>query len=89
MHGLVRARFGWARGSAVRDARFKQMRSLVVRGARLGRDACAHGRIYGSIATHGLVAMHVRIAHGLNFMDDWVMWLNYRNGHMQLKVKGM
>ena len=38
-------------------------------------------------ATHGLVAMHVRIAHGLNFMDDWVLWLTYRNGHMQLKVK--
>ena len=49
----------------------------------------SHGRMYGLIAMHGLVAMHIRIAHGLNFMDDWAMWLNFRNDHMQLKVKGM
>ena len=35
-------------------------------------------------AMHGLVAMHERIAHRLNIMDDWVIWLTYRNGHMQL-----
>ena len=35
----------------------------VGRGARLGRDPCAHGRVRGSVATHGLVV------HGLNFMD--------------------
>ena len=26
------------------------------------------------------------VAHGLNFMDDYTMWLNFRNGHMQLKA---
>ena len=31
-------------------------------GAWLGRDACAHGRVHGSIATHGLVV------HGLKFL---------------------
>ena len=43
---------------------FKRARSSAVRGARLGRDACAHGRVNLSVAMHGLVA------HGLNFMDD-------------------
>ena len=75
MHGLV--------------GRFEQARGSVICGPRLGRDACAHGRMHGSVTTHGLVTMHVQIAHGLNFMDDWVMWLIYRNGHMQLKVKDM
>ena len=74
-HGLAvcGARLGWARGSEVR-------------GARLRRDTCAHGRVHGSVVMHRLVAMHIRIAHGLNFMDDWAMWLNFRNGHMQLKA---
>ena len=58
-HGLV-GRFGWARGS-------------VVRGVRLGRDACAHGRVHGS------VVMHVRIVHGLNFMDDCGWLIATRN----------
>ena len=84
-HGLVR-RFGRERGLAVRDARCIRVCSSVIRGAWLGRDPCAHGRVHGSVATHGLVAMHIRIAHGLNFLDDWAMWLNYRNGHMQLKM---
>ena len=35
----------------------------VGRGARLGRDVCAHGHVHGSVVTHGLVA------HGVNFMD--------------------
>ena len=50
-HGLAvcGARLGWARGSEVR-------------GARLRRDTCAHGRVHGSVATHGFVA------HGVNFM---------------------
>ena len=48
MHGRVKISF-WARGS-------------VGHGARFGQDACAHGRVHGSVATHGLVA------HGLNFM---------------------
>ena len=39
-------------------------RDSAVHGARLGRDACAHGRIHGSVVTHGLVA------HRLHFMDD-------------------
>ena len=56
-------------------------------GARLGSSWCTawSGCVHGSVATHGLVAMHVRIVHGLNFMDDWAMCLNYKNGHMQLK----
>ena len=53
------------------------------------RDACADGHVHGSVVMHGLVAMHVRIAHGLNFMDDWAMWLIYKNGHMQLKNGNM
>ena len=57
--------------------------SLDIRYARLGRDEYALGRVHNSVTTHGLVV------HGLNFMDDWAMWLNYRNGHMQLKLKGM
>ena len=38
---------------------------------------------------HGSVGTQVRIMHGMNFMDDWVMWPNYRDGRMQLKVKAM
>ena len=85
-HSLV-GRFGRTRGSAVRDARLGAC--IVQTDAWLGRDACAHGCVHGSVATHRLFAMHVWIAHGLNFMDDWIMWLNYRNDHMQLKVKAM
>ena len=54
---------------------------------RRGRDTSMHECVYGSVATHGLVVMHVRITHGLNFMDDGIMWTNYTNSHMQLKVK--
>ena len=51
------ARLGWVRGSAVRYAPLGWARGSVV------RDACAHGRIRGSVAMHRLVA------HKLNFMD--------------------
>ena len=47
----------------VRDARLRWARGSVGCGARLGRDVCAHGRVHGSVATHGLVEL------GLNFMD--------------------
>ena len=67
-HSLV-GRFGRTRGSAVRDARLGAC--IVQTDAWLGRDACAHGCVHGSVATHRLFAMHVWIAHGLNFMDDW------------------
>ena len=43
-------------GSGIRYARLGRARGSVGRGARLGRDACAHGRVHGSVATHDLVA---------------------------------
>ena len=65
---------------------------------RLGRTrVCgrARGCVHGAVGTfarghvYGLVAMHVRIVHRLNFMDDWVIWPNYTDGRMQLKAKAM
>ena len=55
--------------SAVRYGRLGWARSSAVRYAQLGCSwytawsACAHGRVHGSVATHGLVV------HRLNFMD--------------------
>ena len=49
-------------GSDIRYAWLGRARGSVGHGARFGQDACAHGRVHGSVATHGLVA------HGLNFM---------------------
>ena len=46
-------------------------------------ETFARGRVYG------LVATHVRIAHGLNFMDDCVIWPNYTDNRMQPKAKAM
>ena len=45
------------------SARLGRVLGSAVRGARLGRDACAHGRFHGSVARHGFVA------HRLNVMD--------------------
>ena len=48
---------------------------------------CVHGsdrRAAQWFVTHGLDG-----THGLNFMYDWVIWPNYTDGRMQLKVKGM
>ena len=75
-HGLV-GRFRRAHGSTGHTVRTD---------VRLDSSSCAHGRVHGSVAMHGLVAMHVRIAHVLIFMDDWAMWLNYGNGHMEQKM---
>ena len=50
---------------------------------------------YGVVETfargcvYGLVATHVQIAHGLNFMDDCVIWPNYTDNRMQPKAKAM
>ena len=60
-----------------------------------GRDVLVCGCIHCAVGTfaHGhvydLVATHVRIAHGLNFMDDWVIWPNYTDDRMQLEAKPM
>ena len=65
------------------SARFGRTTQTVC-SARLGRDACAYGRIHGSVVTHGLVV------HGLNFYGWYLsMWLNFRNWIMQLKMEAM
>ena len=46
---------------------------------------CVHDLV-GLDMTYGLVGTQVRIMHGL---DDWIMWPNYTDGRMQLKVKAM
>ena len=62
---------------------------------RRGRDACVRRCVHWAIGTfargrvYDLVATHVRIAHGLNFMDDWVIWPNYTDDRMQLEAKPM
>ena len=62
---------------------------------RLDWDARVRGCVHCTVGTfargrvYDLVATHVRIAHKLNFMDDWVIWPNYTDGHMQLKAKAM
>ena len=40
------------------------------------RDAWLGACVVRRFVMHGLVVMNIRIAHGLNFIDDWVMWLN-------------
>ena len=67
-----------------------------MRTLRRGRDARMRGCVhYYAVETfargrvYGLVATHVRIAHGLNFMDDCVIWPNYTDNRMQPKAKAM
>ena len=62
---------------------------------RLDRDARVRGCVHCAVGTfarrrvYGLVTTHIQIVHGLNFMDDWVIWPNYTDGRMQLKAKAM
>ena len=59
------------------------------------RDMRVHGHVYGSVGIHARTVWSqsmawsgcVRITHGLNFMDDWIMWSHYTNNHMQLKME--
>ena len=72
MYARPSARFGHMHGRVYVFARMRgrrfvthvvgRARDSVVRGARLGRDVCAHGRVHGPVVTHGMVV------HGLNFL---------------------
>ena len=78
-------RLDWPRRTA-RSGRVRARRCPL-----LDRDVCmdkgVHVLVKDARVCACLVATHVRITHGLNFMDDGIMWTNYTNSHMQLKVK--